>query len=179
MGIDKEKQQNRFEIREGRGEELESASKQDLQDLEDKLKDDINSTKDKLTINFITVLGIFASILAFLLIEVQIIKDICSVYKIIGLSLIFVFGIVLFVLLLKIIVDNKSEISSREWVIYIILLGILIASFYCFNKSEDEYTCRQLNIDNKLNKTKDEIRNDMDGINLKIYDIEGRLNDQK
>ena len=77
-----------------------------------KIIEKIYETRDHATANYISVLGIFASIVTFLLVEIQILQKTCSFYELLGLSLI-IFSLLLSfnLFLFQIIKPHKNKIK--------------------------------------------------------------------
>lgn len=116
----------------------------------DKFED--KTLTDKATL--LTVFGIFASIVTFLSLEVQILKTVCSFGKIFGLSLIFLSVLLIFNVLLHYIaqtwINSKNKYFPLAIFIFSIslfLIGTIASAFGNENKcnntvASDENTCK-------------------------------------
>ncbi len=118
-------------------------------EVSEKVKEQITKVKDSLTANFVTILAIFASFMTFLGIEIQILKNICDYWRVIGFSFFILTSVLVFVFAIYIFIDNgESSKNSFNLIgmgfVVTILLGV---GFYSLSKSEDEYVCKltQLN----------------------------------
>src|SRR3989338_8443136 len=68
--------------------------------------------------SFMTVFGIFASIVTFLSVEIQIFKNVCDAFKLIGFSFGLLASLLLFVLALHWIANfwiDKKEVKIPKW----------------------------------------------------------------
>ncbi len=112
------------------------------------ISDAIIKVKDSLTANFVTILAIFASFITFLGIEIQILKNICDYWRILGFSFFILTSVLVFVFAIYIFVDH---VNSKGWPkivgMGIIVAVLLLGAFYSLSKSEDEFVCKltQLN----------------------------------
>lgn len=139
-----------IENKEDKTEEIleEYSNKQTVEELNKRTGD-----LDKIRDNLFTLFGLFASVVAFLLEEVQILNNTCSKWMMIWLSLILLWSLSFFVLLIKFILsfrddfDWKRDINIKSpicivWLIALglILIGIISASWW------DEVKCKTENI---------------------------------
>lgn len=140
--------------------QIEGASKEDLKEEVSKLtqkieqvKTDISITKDNLTSNFVTILGIFASIVTFLLIEIQILKNICDYWRLIGFSAFILGGLLSFIGLLHyVITPDPNESYKLKSSLSVITLVIIIFAIFVFSmkKASDEYSCKVTNLNDQF-----------------------------
>lgn len=137
------------------------------------ISDAIVKVKDSLTANFVTILAIFASFITFLGIEIQILRNICDYWRLIGFSLFILTAVLIFVFAIYIFVDH---VNSKGWqkilgmcFLTCILLG---GTFYAFSMAGDEYTCKLT----QLNEKFEELSNQYSKNNDKsLQDIKNRI----
>lgn len=111
----------------------------------------VSKIKDGITANFVTILGIFASFITFLGLEIQILKNICDYFRMLGFSLFVLASVMVFVFSIYIFIDQSN---SKGWqktlgMCFIIFL-LLFGGFYCFSKAEDEYVCKLTQLNEKF-----------------------------
>ena len=91
----------------------------------------------------ITVFGIFASIVAFLSIEIQILKTVCNFWNVTGFSLIILGSLLSFVLILHYIGQSWIKNEQRQkfpWPISIIIIFFFIVGII-FSTQGNENSC--------------------------------------
>jgi len=144
------------------------------------ISDAIVKMKDSLTANFVTILAIFASFITFLGIEIQILRNVCDYWRLIGFSLFILTAVLVFVFAIYIFVDHEKSKGWQKMLGMSFLVGILlIGTFYALSMANDEYVCKltQLNeefekLSNQYSKNNDkslqEIKNRIDLIDSKI-----------
>ena len=135
-----------IENKEDKTEEIleEYSNKQTVEELNKRTGD-----LDKIRDNLFTLFGLFASVVAFLLMEVQILNNACSKWMMIWLSLILLWSLSFFVVLIKFILsfdDNFDFKKDFNWkspigIVWLIALG-LIAVGILFACWWDELKCR-------------------------------------
>jgi hypothetical protein len=84
--------------------------------------------------NTLTIIGIFASLIAFLSVEIQIVRTICDPVRLLGLSFIFLGGQLLFLFLLYVIsfglkyekINWKSLLITITGILFPFIIGALI-----------------------------------------------------
>lgn len=113
------------------------------QTVKDKISEEISVDKASL----FTVFGIFASIVTFVSVEIQILKVICDFWNIAGFSMIVLSSLLMFILLLDYIGrgwrdDSKVKFPWEIWILAIIFLFIGFASAF----KGDEEQCRDNSI---------------------------------
>ena len=115
------------------------------------ISDAIVKVKDSLTANFVTILAIFASFITFLGIEIQILRNICDYWRLIGFSLFILTAVLIFVFAIYIFVDH---VNSKGWqkisgmcFLTCLLLG---GTFYAFSMAGDEYICKLTQLNDKF-----------------------------
>lgn len=119
-----------------------------------------------------TIFGIFASIVVFISVEIQILKTVCDFRQIVGFSLIMLASLTMFVLLLDHIGrawrhNLKEQFMSFPWIIFGMIVVFFVAGLY-YASSGNEQICyenkiyqryaqdfddRQIEIEKKLNIT--------------------------
>lgn len=121
-------------------------------ELEEKIQiaitDAISRIKDSLTSNFVTILAIFASFITFLGIEIQILKNICDYWRLIGFSSFILLAIIVFVFFIYFFADNLNKKNWLKTFGMLVLICMLLSfTLYSFSKAGDEYICKitQLN----------------------------------
>lgn len=122
------------------------------------LSKEISKLKDSMIGNFITILGIFASFLAFLIIEIQILKTVCDYLRIMGFSLFILGAIFCFITFLLYFIDSNGK---KIWHIVILttLSVILIGSgVLTISRGEDEYICKLNRLDNDFQTLQQSLR---------------------
>jgi carbon starvation protein CstA len=144
------------------------------------ISDAIVKVKDSLTANFVTILAIFASFITFLGIEIQILRNICDYWRLIGFSLFILTAVLVFVFAIYIFVDH---VNSKGWQkilgMCFFVAVLLCGTFYAFSMAEDEYICKLTQLNDKFeelgtqysknnDKALREIRDRVDVIDLKL-----------
>ena len=133
---------------------------------------------DKATL--FTVFGIFASIVTFVSVEIQILKSICSIWNILGFSLVILASLLLFLLMLDYIWrwwrnSFKDEVNKFPWIILILIVIIFIVSIYAmsigseqqckenaiYNKYQEEFQDKQIDLEKNLKKSQVEFEKKM------------------
>lgn len=137
------------------------------------ISDAIIKVKDSLTANFITILGIFASFITFLGIEIQILKNVCDFWRLVGFSILMLTIVIVFVFAIYIFV---SQIDKQGWqkiacmlALVFILLG---ATFYSLSKASDEYVCKITQLNSKFEEL--EVKYS-DNNNILLEEIKNRI----
>lgn len=131
------------------------ASQERVDKLEEKLLSKIYETRDQVTANYISVLGIFASIVTFLLIEIQILRNICDFNRLMGFSF-FVVGLLLvFVVALHFVLAIRKKEEINKFSAKTVLITIVVVFFtgcIILLTAQDEYICKLSNLDRELDK---------------------------
>lgn len=142
-----------IDIREGQTPNLTSSVDRD------ELNREILKVKDSVTANFVTILGIFASFLAFLIIEIQILKTVCDYLRIMGMSLFILGAILCFVIFLLYFVDSQNKKTKQMALLSSISVLFIVLGIIFVARSPDEYICNMtklnddfLNFQQKLQK---------------------------
>jgi hypothetical protein len=107
-------------------------SQKEVADLKTELKD---SKKD-----YIIFLGLFASLIAYLTIEIQILKNVTDFFLLLGLSTFLLSGLLLFSLSLNHLVKESTSWKELGNPVFIIILVLAIISSFCFYKHFDNTT---------------------------------------
>lgn len=112
---------------------LLSGSQEDIQklirDLSTKV---IEEEVKKLRGEFILIFGLFASLVAFLAIEVNIFKYASRLSAVMGISFFFLSAIMMFVLALKNITEDRNKLKDYWNAVFILSAIFLAASIACF-----------------------------------------------
>lgn len=144
------------------------------------ISDAIVKVKDSLTTNFITILAIFASFITFLGVEIQILKNICDYWKILGFSLLMLTSVLIFVFAIYIFVDHVNSKGWKKMAGMVIIIAVLLGGvFYSLSKSEDEYVCKltqlndrfeELNVKYERNNNEEleRLQNRLDALEAKV-----------
>jgi carbon starvation protein CstA len=115
------------------------------------ISDAIIKVKDSLTANFVTILAIFASFITFLGIEIQILKNICDFWRLIGFSILMLTIVLVFVFAIYIFVSQGNKQGWQKIVCMVVLIFALLgATFYSLSKASDEYVCKITQLNNKF-----------------------------
>jgi len=144
---------------------------QEMRELERRLEEKFSKDKSSL----LTIFGIFASLVTFLLIEVQILKNICDFWRLFGFSFFILGGLLTFVFILQYLTkswienDNSIEIGSlfrhpKTWRINIsvVLALIVIILLFLFGykiikeKANSEFYCKEKEIFETYQKSTEE-----------------------
>lgn len=115
--------------------------------------------------NLITVFGVFASIVTFLSVEIQILKTISSYWSLLGFSIIMLSSLLMFVLILNYLGQMwiKEEIKSIfqdsvfRFLCFLFIVGLIISGIgYWTTSNEHKFEDRIHQIEIKLNLLSDE-----------------------
>lgn len=111
----------------------------------DKLEDTFETRLATNTTNLITVFGIFASIVTFLSIEIQIFKNICDPLRLLGFSLIVLASLISFFFVLHVIANFWINEKTKEYpkIIIVFILLFFIGGIILFFIGNDEVTCKE------------------------------------
>lgn len=148
-----------------------TATKQ-LEEIVDARVKGIEDKIDRSKADFITVFGIFASIVTFLSIEIQFLRTVCDYYRLVGFTLIILGALVSFICVLQYIAKTwiKSEETKKTIVEFLLVLllasvliftGITLATKHAGSEFECDNTklIKELNNSNEtLNKYINEVR---------------------
>ena len=106
--------------------------------LEEKFKHDIGELRN----NLFTLFSILASVIAFLFAEIQLLKNLCSWQGISWFTLILLWSLSLFLLLIKIFLSSKDKIKFDCPSIILWIFIILILAWWVYLSSQwDEIKC--------------------------------------
>lgn len=104
----------------------------------------IAKVKSEITVNFISVFGIFSSIVAFLLVEVQILEQVCNPWKIFGMTLLIAGVLLIFISFLlaffRIYNNSQNEIPRNLFWTFIALVCLMMfigGSIFIMAKSDE------------------------------------------
>ena len=147
----------------------------------DKLEDTFEKRLATNTTNLITVFGIFASIVTFLSIEIQIFKNICDPLRLLGFSLIVLASLVSFIFVLHVIANFWINEKTKEYpkIIIAFILLFFIGGIVLFFIGNDEVSCKENFIfqrySNDFNNRQLDLETDT---NSKLNNFEKQFNDQ-
>ena len=139
-----------------------------------------------------TVFGIFASIVTFVSVEIQILKILCDVWDIIGFSIIILASLLTFILILDYIGrgwrnDFKLEIKQFPWILMIFILSLFLVGFISIRFSNKEVACKdeaifkkyesnfmdkQIELENKYDGKIDNLQKEIDNNKKVIEDLQ-------
>lgn len=138
-----------------------------LNDDKNRIKEEIEKTKNSLY----TQLWLFASVITFISVEIQILKTTCSNFSLAWLSFITLWWLVIFVILIDHIwrgrwEEEKKKIAKMflEIAGLIFLVGIILISFWneqqckeneIYQKFENEYWKKIIELENKIDHKND------------------------
>ncbi len=108
--------------------------------------------KDSLSTNSVTVLGIFASFIAFLTIEVQILKTVCDYSRLLGFSMFILGAVLLFVSFIIYFTDSQNKKVQHIIILSLVAFSILAGGVFFITKGSDEYVCKLNRLDNDFQK---------------------------
>lgn len=134
-------------ISEGEGQ-IFQVKENDLKELvRDHVKDEIQKEIKTDKASLFTVFGIFASIVTFVSIEIQILKTICDFWNVVGFSIIMLASLITFVLILDYIGrgwrnDINSEIKQFPWILTIFIILLFAVGFISVSFSSKEISCK-------------------------------------
>lgn len=114
--------------------------------------------KDSLSTNSVTVLGIFASFIAFLTIEVQVLKTVCDYSRILGFSLFILGAVLLFVGFIIYFTDSQNKKIWQIILPLLIALCLIGGGVYFVTNGADEYVCKLDRLDSDFQKMKSDLR---------------------
>lgn len=110
-------------------------------------QEESSKVKDSLATNSVTVLGIFASFIAFLTIEVQILKTVCDYLRILGFSIFILGAVLLFVTFIIYFTDSQNKKTKQLVILSSVSLLLVIGGIVFVAKGEDEYICKLNRLD--------------------------------
>jgi hypothetical protein len=114
--------------------------------------------KDSLSTNSVTVLGIFASFIAFLVIEVQILKTVCDYSRILGFSVFILGAVLLFVSFIIYFTDSQNKKMLSISVLSLVAIGLVILGIFFIAKGDDEYVCKLNRLDSDFQRIQEDLR---------------------
>lgn len=139
--------------------------------ITESVKMEIDKKVNKVQNSLFTIFGLFASIVTFFSVEVQILKTACSNFTLAWLSLITLWWLVIFVILIDHIwrgrwEEEKKKIAKMflEIAGLIFLVGIILISFWneqqckeneIYQKFENEYWKKIIELENKIDHKND------------------------
>lgn len=137
------------------------------------ISDAIVEVKDSLTANFVTILAIFASFITFLGIEIQILRNICDYWRLIGFSLFILTAVLIFVFAIYIFVDHVNSKGWQKILGMCFLSGLLlIGTFYSFSVAGDEYICKLTQLNEEFEELSNQYTQDAE---KSLQDIKDRI----
>lgn len=139
----------------------------------DKFEDKLITDKASL----ITVFGVFASIVTFLSVEVQILNSVCDPWRLVGFSLIVLTSLLSFIFVLHWIADSwinekRKPIPAYLMVFVSVLFGI---GGVCFFLGDSELSCRENTVFERYSTDFDQRQAELEG---KIKESEKKVEDK-
>jgi ABC-type multidrug transport system fused ATPase/permease subunit len=151
----------------------------------DRLEDIFEKRLSTNTTNLITVFGIFASIVTFLSIEIQIFKNICDPFRLLGFSLVILASLLSFIFILHLIasfwINEKAKEYPKSILVFIALLFIgggtlffigrdevLCKENYIFQRYGDDFNSRQIELENNLTRKLNDYQKQIDALQKQI-----------
>ncbi len=136
--------------------------------ISDTVKEEIKKEIAVDKASLFTVFGIFASIVTFVSVEIQILKTICDFWNVAGFSLIFLASLLMFILLLDYIGrgwrnDFIFEIKNFPWIISMFIIAIFVTGLL-LAKSGNEKKCTDELIYQRYEKDFNERQVEIEGI---------------
>ncbi len=115
--------------------------------IKDHVKDEIQREIKFDKASLFTVFGIFASIVTFVSIEIQILKTLCDFWNVIGFSIIILASLLTFILILDYIGrgwrnDFKLEIKQFPWILMVFIILLFATGFFSTSFSTKEVACK-------------------------------------
>lgn len=115
--------------------------------IKDHVKDEIQREIKFDKASLFTVFGIFASIVTFVSIEIQILKTLCDFWNVIGFSIIILASLLTFILILDYIGrgwrnDFKLEIKQFPWILMVFIILLFATGFISTGFSTKEVACK-------------------------------------
>lgn len=116
--------------------------------VKDQVKDEIQKEIKYDKASLFTVFGIFASIVTFVSIEIQLLKTLCDFWNVIGFSIIILASLLTFILILDHIGrgwrnDFKLEIRQFPWILMSFIILLFATGFFSVSFSKKEITCKE------------------------------------
>lgn len=154
----------------------------------DKLEDTFEKRLSTNTTNLITVFGIFASIVTFLSIEIQIFKNICDPSRLLGFNLIVLASLLSFILILHLIASSWINEKAKEYpksILVFIILFFMSGGFlffigkdevsckenYVFQRYSDDFNSRQIELENNFNKKLSDYQKQIEALQKQIQNL--------
>ena len=125
-------------------------------------QEESSKVKDSLATNSVTVLGIFASFIAFLTIEVQVLKTICDYSRILGFSLFILVAVLLFACFIIYFTDSQTKKIRQVVLLFVTTFLLVIAGIFFITKGEDEYLCKLNRLDTDFQKLQQNLQDQND-----------------
>lgn len=116
--------------------------------VKDHVKEEIQKEIKFDKASLFTVFGIFAAIVTFISIEIQLLRTLCGFWSVVGFSIIILASLLTFVLLLDYIGRgwrNDFKLESRQfpWILIMFIALLFVAGFVSVSFSEKESACRE------------------------------------
>lgn len=161
----------------------ETLSKEVDNRIDNRVKIEIEKLRETLTASSISTLGIFASIVTFLLVEIQILKNICDFSKLLGFSSFILGALLSFIVILQHIIGSNKRTTQRQSTFLILLLLFLFGfSIFSMYRSSDEFTCKLTHLNEEFEKLGVNLEKKQSisiiNINDRLKKIETELNKQ-
>lgn len=114
--------------------------------------------KDSLSTNSVTVLGIFASFITFLTIEVQVLKTVCDYSRVLGFSLFILGAVLLFVGLIVYFTDSQNKKACQMILPLLVVFCLVGGGIFFIVNGDDEYVCKLNRLDSDFQKMQTDLR---------------------
>ena len=144
--------------------------------IKETAKEEVEQRISQERVSQITVFGIFATIVTFLSVEIQILKVVCDFWKLLGLSG-FVLGAMLIFILFLMDISKRTEHFKY---LFCMVISILLLSFSALFVASDEYSCKEAHfnttIDNKLSEWNKAINETVDTkLDIGLKDVNAQV----
>jgi hypothetical protein len=143
--------------------------------------------------SLMTVFGIFASVVTFLSVEIQFLKNVCDPLRLVGFSLVLLASLLSFVWMLHLLanfwINERVKDHPKLLVVFIVLLfglgGTLLVlgkdeiscrDNYLFQKYNDDFNSRQIELEKKLSTGVNNLKQE---VNIKLNKIESEISNMR
>lgn len=124
------------------------------------IREESSKIKDSLATNSVIVLGIFASFITFLTIEVQVLKTVCDYSRILGFSMFILGAVLIFIGFIIYFTDSQNKKILQIIIPSIISLFLFIGGIIFIAKGNDEYVCKLNRLDSDFQELKQNLRSE-------------------
>lgn len=153
--------------------------------VRDHVKDEIQKEIKFDKASLFTVFGIFASIVTFVSIEIQILKTLCDFWNVVGFSIFVLASLLTFILILDYIGrgwrnDFKFELKQFPWILTMFIILLFATGFISTSFSTKEIACKDEAIFRKYESNFLEKQLELEGMyNDRIQNLQSEINDNK